>query len=297
MPTVHETTFSSGYRRYLGPLGSELNAKVGMNPSTHVAQVCLNPDTPNTPERAVVKHFFFSEKGWVNEYACWLFAHALGVNVAPRAALLVGTKSDILPDHGPELNSAMQAAGVPMVLWCTSAIAPTQPLQQVYGLSWEQAVLRTPHGRRLAALDGWIGNCDRIEGNALFWSTAGQLVAIDHEKMVFNQDWTLRPPVHRDEADPSLNGGLRVVATTLLERLSVARRSADRAVQRTARSAANEIFEHSRTEHPRALATHRASIEAKATSNFSAQAASNLLSFLDARVDEAAQRRRLGLTI
>lgn len=297
MAAVHKSTFSQAYRRYIGPLGEELAAKVGMNPTTHVANVCLNPNAPDIAERAVVKHFFLSDKGWVNEYVCWLLAHALGVKAAPRAALLIGARSDLIQEHGLELNTAMKYATVPMVLWCASAIEPTLPLQQVFRTGWEQAILKTENGKRLAALDGWTGNCDRIESNALFWSSYGQVVAIDHEKMAFNQDWSLLSVKHRDEADPVLNGGLPQIKTRLLEALNKARNSTEKTVRRAANTANNEMYEHSRQKHPVVFADHSAEIEDVANKNFSPQAATNLLSFLNSRLDEAVQRRRFGLTI
>lgn len=50
-------------------------------------------------------------------------------------------------------------------------------------MSWEVAALRGEHGRRLAAFDGWVGNCDRIADNAPFWVSRSAIAAIDHERM------------------------------------------------------------------------------------------------------------------
>ena len=293
MVTVHQASFNQACRRYIDSLGAVLPATLGMNKSTHVAEVCLDPAKPNTAEVAVVKHFRYQDKGWANEYIAWTLAQNLGVHTPPRAALLIGHTSDIIPAHGQELATAAHHADAVFVLWCTSAIAPTQPLQQVYGRTWEQAVLRADTGRRLGSLDGWIANCDRISANALYWSAQGSLVAIDHEKLAFNKDWTTSNVEHDDEKFDKL--GKPIEKTRLLAVLMAAKKSSDSQTKKNARTAASAMFEHSKTEHPTALAACRAEITSLVDNNFSTSASGNLLSFLDYRLAEDCLKKRFGL--
>ena len=293
MPTVHQAIFNHAYRRYTGTLASELSAAPGMNASTHVAQVCLDPAKPDKSELAVVKHFHYFDHGWANEYIAWTLAQALGVRTAPRAALLIGQREDITPDHGPELAAAAKYATGPMVLWCTSAIDPTKPLQQVLGRAWEQAALRMDSGRLMGCLDGWTANCDRIFTNALYWATRGELVAIDHEKMAFNTNWTASIVDHQDEITDA--DGKPLAQTRLIEVLLAARKSKDKNIRKNAKTAASEMFEHSKTKHPIALAHCMPAIKAMLNDNFTPKATENLLSFLDYRLSEDCLKKRFGV--
>lgn len=295
MPPVHQASFKQAYRRYSGPLASELPATLGMNSSTHVAHVCLNPDKPDLPERAVVKHFHYFDRGWANEYLAWTLAQTLGVVTAPRAALLIGKPEDVTADHGPELNAATRLTPDPLVLWCTSAITPTQPLQQVLGRSWEAAMLRINAGQLMGALDGWIANCDRIENNALYWVSQGALVAIDHEKLAFGQDWANYPLTHDDEKTDA--NGKPLQKTRLIDVLMAAKKSKDKTTKTSARTAAYVMFEHSKTKHPVALSQCMTEISALVKDNFSSTAYENLVSFLDYRVLEECLRKRYGLML
>ena len=295
MPAVHQTSFKQAYRRYSGPLASELPANLGMNGSTHVALACLDPGNPDKPERAVVKHFHYFDRGWANEYLAWTLAQALGVPTAPRAALLIGNRDDITADHGPELLAATRLTPGPLVLWCTSAITPTQPLQQVLGRSWEKAALRMESGQLMAALDGWVANCDRIENNALYWVAQGALVAIDHEKLAFNQDWTQYKPTHEDEKLDA--NGKPLLTTRLIDVLMAAKKSTDKTIKKNARAAAAAMFEHSQTKHPVAFAQCSQEIAALVNDNFSSTAYGNLVSFLDYRVLEDCLKKRFGLML
>lgn len=283
------------YGRYLASLKSLPNATPGENSSTHVASVKLTSAAGN-PERAVVKLFQFTDKGWLNEYAAWMLAQHLGVKTSPRAALLVGTSADITKDHGPELRQAVRAYSGPLVLWCTSAVEPTLPIQQVLGSSWERAIMRIDAGHRLAAMDAWLGNCDRFENNILYWSAGdGGLVAIDHEKSVFNQDWTAQAPLHYDEVLDA--NGNPLAETALLKAIKLATKSKDNAIKKAARIAKSKLFEFSKQTHTSAFNDCQADVEKMAESNFGVQASAHLLSFLSLRISEDCQKRRYGLII
>jgi hypothetical protein len=295
MSSVHRANFKQAYQRYSGPLASELPANLGMNTSTHVAQVCLNPEKPDTPERAVVKHFQYFDRGWANEYLAWTLAQVLGVPTAPRAALLIGKREDVTADHGPELLTATRLADGPLVLWCTSAVTPTRPLQQVLGRSWETAALRVDSGRLMGALDGWVANCDRIENNALYWVAQGALVAIDHEKLAFGQDWINSPLTHEDEETDAT--GKPVLLTRLIDVLLAAKKSKDKAIRTNARTAAYAMFEHSKTKHPVALSQCLNEVATLIQNNFSTKAYENLISFLDYRVSEECLKKRYGFIV
>lgn len=289
--TCHITQFNNSYRRYIGPLGEQLHAMHGMNPSTHVASVCLNPAEPNKAERAVVKWFDHGDYGWLNEYAAWILAQELGVKTTPRAALLIGQPKDVSQDHCNELRSATRYSSGPMVLWCTSAVEPTKPVQQALGRNWETTALRLDSGRRMGAMDGWIGNCDRIDANTLYWTSGtGGLVAIDHEKMVFSQNWTQHPPQHPDEQTDA--SGQPKLTTRLIDAIHKARKSTDKAIKKAASTAASEMFGISQRDHGRALASAKPMLQALTQQNFGPQAWGNLLSFLDYRSSEDSLKQR-----
>ncbi len=292
--TVRLGKISDSYQRYIGSLGVELKAGHGMNASTHVASVRMNPEAPTHHERAVVKLFHLSDKGWFNEYAAWTLAQRLGVKTSPRASIMVGTRGDITPEHGKELNEAVRYVTTPIVLWCTSAVEPSKNIQAQLGRFWEKAVLHTEAGQRMGAMDGWLGNCDRIETNALWWAVeGGGLVAIDHEKAAFNQDWTVRQPEHHDEPDAASTKP--VLETTLLKSIHAAMASRDKATRKAAKGLANAMYYISEQQHAPAWAELAHQLQQQAETNFGTQAAARLLSFLTYRVTEDCIRRRFGL--
>lgn len=295
-PSIHHDSFVNAYRRYIGPLSKELPATLGMNQSTHVAYVCLSPEQPTQSERAVVKHFRYSSYGWVNEYVAWILAQQLGVRTAPRAALLIGQPQDLTPAHGPELNEASRYMTEPLVLWCTSAVEPTQPVQQAIGRKWETVALRIDSGKRLGAMDGWLGNCDRIAANTLYWTSGtGGLVAIDHEKMAFNCDWTQNAVPHLDEI-PDENGKPKA-ATKLIDAIINAKRSKEKSTRKAANTASNDMFSVSKKQHPKALDACKASIESIISSNFNQNANNNFISFLNHRISDQSIKQRYGVLI
>lgn len=294
--TVYPAKLQDAYSRYIGPLGSQLQARHGMNPTTHVASIRMDAANPTKSERAVVKFFQMNDRGWFNEYFSWTLAQHLGVKTAPRAALLVGTAADITAGHGPELNQAAHMGSAPMVLWCTSAVEPASNVQQAMGAKWDRQVLTTPEGRRLAAMDAWLGNCDRIAANLLMWrSSIGGLVAIDHEKSAFNEPW---PFVHARHLDETLGAdGKPIAGTVLLNFIQKAAGSKEKSVQKAASSACNDLFHISETSHPKALSDCQRTLADHAELNFGPQAAQHLLSFLSYRASEDCMKRRYGLVI
>lgn len=283
------------YLRYIGSLGNQLHTTQGQNGSTHVAAVCMDPEKPLEAGRSIVKFFHLSDKGWFNEYAAWRLAQALGVPVPPYAALLVGKRTDITPGHGPELNAAVADTGTPVVLWCTSALEPHKNIQTALGRQWESAVLKTAPGQHIAAMDGWLGNCDRIASNLLWWvSEGGAFTAIDHEKAAFNVDWTLTNVPHLDE--PGASGRKPAINTHLINHIQSALRSKDKTTRNAAKKMASIMVIISKNHTP-AWNAIRAELAQEACNNFGAQACDRLLSFLDYRVTEDSINRRLGLVI
>ena len=142
-------------------------------------------------------------------------------------------------------------------------------------------------------MDGWTANCDRIAANALYWSSRGSLVAIDHEKLAFNKDWTIAPVDHDDEKLDA--AGKPLEQTRLLAVLVAAKKSKDKQIKRFASTAADAMFEHSKTQHPIALAACRHIIQELVEDNFTKLASKNLFTFLDYRLTEDCQKRRFGL--
>lgn len=293
--TVRLGKISDLYLRYIGSLSDQLNTTQGQNSSTHVASVCMDPDKPQEPGRSVVKFFHLSDKGWFNEYATWRVAHALGVRVSPQAALLVGQRADITPGHGPELNAAVAYVGTPVVLWCTSAMTPHKNIQTALGRQWENAVLKTDAGQKMAAMDGWLGNCDRIANNLLWWvSEGGAFMAIDHEKAAFNVDWTVSGVPHMDE--PAAGGQAPAANTHLINHIQHAQKSNDKPTRQAASRMANTLAALSKGHAP-TWSAMRAELALEARNNFGTMACDRLLSFLDYRVTEDSIKRRLGLVI
>lgn len=291
--TVQTGTISTHYRRYLGSLRDHLKVPTGENSSTHVGSVLLDPDHPQQAGRAVVKCFRLGDKGWFNEYTAWLLGHALGVRMPPMAALLVGQRSDITAGHGPELETAARYATEPLVLWCTSALEPSKSIQAVIPKNWEQTVLKTDAGQRVAALDGWLGNCDRIGTNLLWWvGPGGAYVAIDHEKALFNRDWVSADVPHLDE--PDAQGNPPEHHTHLIGLVQAAKNANDEATRRAANRLTAQLMELSLT-HDAAWQALRGQIAQHAVTNLGPTACDRLLSFLDYRVTEDSIKRRLGL--
>lgn len=291
--TVQTGKIATHYRRYLGSLRNHLKVSTGQNTSTHVGTVLMDPAQPHLPCRAVIKCFRMGDKGWFNEYAAWTLGNALGVRMPPMAALLVGSKTDITPEHGPELHDAALYATEPLVLWCTSALEPSKSVQSVIQKKWEQTVLKTDAGQRIAALDGWLGNCDRIGTNLLWWASAtGAYVAIDHEKAVFNIDWINHDVRHIDEPDP--HGNPPVDRTHLIGLVHSAKNDKDDATRRAANRLIDKLMELSRT-HDATWQAMRAQLAQHAVTNLGPTASERLLSFLDYRVTEDSIKRRLGL--
>jgi hypothetical protein len=145
-------------------------------------------------------------------------------------------------------------------------------------------------------MDAWLGNCDRISNNTLYWTSGdGGLVAIDHEKTVFNQDWAQLQPIHADDHLDA--NGNPLAETVLLKAIKAATKSTDSAIKKAARAAKSKLFDYSRNTHPAAFNHCEADVRAMATANFGAQASQHLLSFLSFRISEDCQIRRYGLMI
>jgi hypothetical protein len=159
MPTLER--YASHYERYNGPIGLR-----GANQTTHTAEVRF----PDGAALAVVKAFPVGEKGWLNEAVAWTVGRALGIPVPPKAMLLAVAPSELAAATDPELAIAHRhwAASGPIVMWCASRL-DVKPPQNVWRMNWEAAVIKGASGQRLAAFDGWFGNCDRIAENAPYW--------------------------------------------------------------------------------------------------------------------------------
>ena len=199
--------YSSHYLRYNGPIG-----RLGANQTTHTAEV----NFPGGPGLAVVKAFSLKEKGWVNEALAWALGNALDVGVPPKAMLLAASASDLASSKDPELSLASSLWGHagPIMLWCASRLEIKMP-QQVWPIGWERIVTSKPFGRRLAAFDAWLGNCDRIAQNAPYWLAKGRIAAIDHERLAFNQDWRYMAPIHRDKVDGSITHLMKAIRESI----------------------------------------------------------------------------------
>jgi hypothetical protein len=116
----------------------------------------------------------------------------------PQAMLLLVAPGELATENDPELVSAHRLWGIgTIVLWCASRLDIKNP-QSVWSARWESVVMSKPYGRRLAAFDAWLGNCDRIAQNAPYWSSKGMVAAIDHERLAFAQDWRTGVPIHMD---------------------------------------------------------------------------------------------------
>ena len=284
------------YLRYSGSLAQELKTTGGMNASAHVASVRMDTAKPLTAGRSVVKMFRLSDRGWFNEYAAWTLAQHLEVQTSAYSAILVGHASDISDKHGPELIEAVKYVDEEIVLWCTSAVEPSKNVQAALGRYWQKIVLATQPGQRLAAMDGWIGNCDRIDRNALWWSSgSGSLVAIDHEKALFNHDWTNSDVPHLDEA--AADGSPPAEETQLAKVITRHMKSEDKTLRKNARAAANTLFHLSQTKHSPTWDHVGPEICSSAEANFGTQARDRLVSFISYRVNEDCIKRRYGLTI
>jgi hypothetical protein len=260
LPAVER--YSSHYIRYNGPIGRK-----GANQTTHTAEVRF----PGAPGLAVVKAFPFRDKGWVNEALAWTLGMELDVGVPPTAILLAASPSDLAGATEPELVRARSQWGSagPIILWCASRL-DIKPPQHVWPVAWERAVMSKPFGRRLAAFDAWLGNCDRIAQNAPYWTTRGRLAAIDHERLAFNQDWLCGLPIHMDKSG--------AVMTHLMKEIREAiNKKKIKAAE--AKLLISELVQLSEG-HSAALAAVRGASEQLVSQNFGATAAADLHTFL-----------------
>ncbi len=273
LPAVER--YSSHYIRYNGPIGSR-----GANQTTHTAEVRF----PGAPGLAVVKAFPFSDKGWINEALAWALGMELDVGVPPAAMLLAASSDDLAGATEPELVLARNQWGSagPIILWCASRLEIKSP-QHVWPIAWERVVMSKPFGRRLAAFDAWLGNCDRIAQNAPYWTTKGRLAAIDHERLAFNQDWLRGHPIHIDKS-----GG---VITHLMKEIREAINK--KKIKTTdAKALIAELVQMSE-EHSSALDAVRASSEQLVSMNFGTPAADRLHTFLLERASSEFINERL----
>lgn len=271
--------FSTHYERYNGPVGA-----LGANVTTHTAAVRFAEGSG----LAVVKAFSVFDKGWLNEAIAWVLGSALGVNVPPRAMLLAAAPSDLAGATEPELvlankNLAMHG---PVVLWCASRL-DVKPPQSVWSANWATQILRGESGQRLAAFDGWIGNCDRHRDNSPYWKARGVIAAIDHERMAFGQDWIASSPLHQDV--------LGVHGTALLEVFHAARKS-KAIVNKQAKAIEAGLVTFSKGHGPE-LAKLRSQIEQFVSSHASTGAAANLLTFLEDRAKDSYISGRVGVIV
>ncbi len=266
LPTVER--YSTHYVRYNCPISLK-----GANQSTHTAEVKF----PTGPKLAVVKAFSLREKGWVNEALAWALGEALDVGVPPESILLAVSAADLASATEPELVHARDQLGSlgPIMLWCATRL-DLKPPQYAWRLNWERAATSKPRGRKLAAFDAWLGNCDRIAQNAPYWMSRGHIAAIDHERLAFNQDWRLGVPIHMD-----VKGG---VVTHLM---SAVRDAINKKVLKAneATQLVSELAVISAT-HAETLASCHAEAEALVADNFSTNEAQNLLTFLADRATQ-----------
>ena len=270
--------FATHYERYNGSIGQ------GANKSTHTAEVRFDSATH---ELAVVKAFSFLDKGWLNEAVAWTLGQAAGVAQPPKAVILVATLEELSGMTEAEMVLARNldaGRGEPIVFWCASRLA-TKPPQYLSSLSWENVVLRGSAGQRLAAFDGWIGNCDRIASNAPYWAARGVVAAIDHERLAFNQDWLAAAPEHFDR--------MGIAETKLLERFHKAQKS-NVFKPKQAREIASALHSMS-VEHAGHLANCRHDIENRLLVNVSKKASNDLLTFLSERATDVYISERLGV--
>lgn len=272
LPTIER--FATHYLRYNGLLGS-----IGANPSTHTAEVRFR----SGPALAVVKAFPLGDRGWVNEAVAWALGSELSIGVPPQATLLVATPDEASDSKVPGLETALRAFGrVPLVLWCATRL-DTKPPQQVWRMKWERVVLSKPYGLKLAAFDAWLGNCDRIAQNAPYWTTRGQIAAIDHERLAFGQDWLPGVPIHLDR----LGGAVTHLMRALREAASTKKlRAVDVDVMVAELSLQSGL-------HARALDKVQAESQALISANFGPGPASHLLSFLSERATPEFVQERL----
>jgi hypothetical protein len=273
--------FVSNYGRYGGPVSSK-----GDNKTTHIAEVKFS----GGDELAIVKAFSFVDKGWLNEAIAWALGSALGVDMPPRAILLIANPSDLESLKDPEIQTALREFGYsgPVVFWCTSKLEIDSP-QAIFGYSWEACVLREDAGQKLAAFDGWIGNLDRNANNAPYWVSRSKVAAIDHEKMVFGQNWISSGPRHKDRIKKGCG------ETNLLEALQGALASRKVTYDDWARIVDRiRVFSEM---HCDVLERLKPEIEAVIESNFNSCASCNLINFLSERAADDFIGQRLGLML
>ncbi|WP_263561975.1 hypothetical protein [Paucibacter sp. DJ1R-11] len=266
--------FASHYARYNGPIG-----KLGANPTTHTAEVRFL----GKPGLGVVKAFALSDFGWVNEAIAWALGNCLGVVMPPQGMLLLVAPGELGSDKEPELMAAHNLWGTgAIVLWCTSRLDIKCP-QNVWPIHWERVVMSKPYGRRLAAFDAWLGNCDRIAQNAPYWSSKGLVAAIDHERLAFAQDWRKGVPIHMDRLDAHQTHLMKVIREMI-------------AAKKLRAAEANELVAELAVmsePHADTLSLVHADATSLVGDNFGTAAAANLLKFLSDRATPAFINERL----
>lgn len=267
--------YSSHYLRYNGPIG-----QLGANQTTHTAEVMF----PDGPGLAVVKAFSFMDKGWVNEALAWALGKELDVGVPPAAMLLAASPDDLAGSKDPELSvaSSLWGSAGPIILWCASRLDIKLP-QQVWPIGWERIVTSKPFGRRLAAFDAWLGNCDRIAQNAPYWSAKGRIAAIDHERLAFNQDWRRGVPIHMDKMGGSITHLMSAIRDSINKKK----------IKSTDAKALIADLTQLSDQHSAALAAVRVLSEQLVISNFGDIASASLHAFLADRASPEFINERL----
>lgn len=272
MPTVGR--YASHYVRYNGSID-----KRGANPTTHTAEVRF----PGKPALAVVKAFSLNNHGWANEAIAWALGNCLGVVMPPQGMLLLVAPGELADEKDPELVSAHNQWGTgAIVLWCASRLDIKNP-QNVWSVRWERVVMSKPYGRRLAAFDAWLGNCDRIAQNAPYWSNKGMVAAIDHERLAFAQDWRVGVPIHMDRLDVHQTHLMKVIREAIAAKKIKAADLNDLVAELGVMSSA----------HEGSLTAIRAEATKLVGDNFGAAAAGHLLTFLADRATTAFINERL----
>lgn len=272
MPTIGR--YASHYGRYNGSV-----TKRGANPTTHTAEVRF----PGKPALAVAKAFASTDRGWANEALAWALGHCLGVVMPPQAMLLLVAPGELASEKDPELVAAHSLWGTgPIVLWCASRLDIKNP-QSVLSARWEHVVMSKPYGRRLAAFDAWLGNCDRIAQNAPYWASKGMVAAIDHERLAFAQDWLAGVPIHMDRFAAHQTHLMKVIRVAVAAKKIKDTEVKDLVAELSVMSAA----------HAGSLTSVHAEATMLIGNNFGTAAAGHLLSFLSDRATPAFINERL----
>lgn len=269
--------FSSNYGRYNSSIGQ------GANKTTHTAEVKFD----NQHELAVVKAFSIKDRGWLNEYISWTLGKLLKISQPPKSLILVASHDDLKDIKDQEIARARNLLADKddlVVFWCASRIS-IKPPHHLSKQSWEEVVLRGEVGQKIAAFDGWIGNCDRIASNAPLWINKGVIAAIDHERLAFNQDWFIQEPKHFDH--------IGIYETVLLEKFQKSLKANKFSTKQSKTIiAALETFSN---EHADAMKKSWNYIEEIIIKNVSPEASNNLKNFLSKRCEEDVIKQRLGV--